>query len=461
MKSKFSLFALIPLLSVQPAISADYKQDKFNNNQELNEESAIVALTKTPGVSQKKPPIILSPRAGEITSVCQLFGCSGGYLHVELDLSSEYTDNVYNVSTDRENNILTQVKPTVWFTVPGRKWKPIHFAPHNTSPGGMQFSLKNTEQFNKYQLYLLAGLNFKMYSINSDLDSTDGKVEALARYRLTNRLTLQFLDRYTHSQDQFDSSNATVDNQRTYKSNLIRAGGVWDFSEKFSTKLDYKNFSLAYEDNINDILDRKDNGLNWKIYYEYSEKTNFFLQYAYIYSNYDVYDEKNNGNNYIFVGTNWQVTDKTLLKAKVGYQKDSYKDDLIANNPGTFTFELQANWKMTVKTSFAFDATYGIEQSDSETALYKKIFSSRIGYEQRFTDRLRGLINFRYEDSAYHQFGGPPRENNRYYIKSSLQYAFKRWLTAELFYIYDKSNSTEDLSNYSTNTVNFNIKFSL
>jgi len=116
---------------------------------------------------------------------------------------------------------------------------------------------------------------------------------------------------------------------------------------------------------------------------------------------------------------------------------------------------------MTVKTSFAFDATYGIEQSDSETALYKKIFSSRIGYEQRFTDRLRGLINFRYEDSAYHQFGGPPRENNRYYIKSSLQYAFKRWLTAELFYIYDKSNSTEDLSNYSTNTVNFNIKFSL
>jgi len=338
----------------------------------------------------RKPSVILSPRPEKITSVSQLFGWPGGNLHAALALSGEYSDNIFNVGTEQQENILTQLTPTVWVTVPGSKWRPIHIASHNTSPGGLQFSLKETEQIAKYQLYLRGGLNFKMYTTDATLDTTDGMVEAMGQYKMTDKLSFQLVDKFTRTQDQFNFKEATLENRRSYHSNLMQAEGTWDLREKVSTTLAYKYFSLSYKQNINDALDRTDNGINCSLNYKYSPKTNIYLQYTYMYSSYDTYEEKNNNNKYMYFGTTWKMSDKTSFNAKAGYQLNNYKNELTNTENSTFSFEMQAKWQVTVKTSFTFDATYGIDQSDTVTALYKHVLSSRIGYEQKFSDRFFG-----------------------------------------------------------------------
>jgi len=430
------------------------------NTLKVLENSSINLKKKSEPSKGSSPSVILSPRPEKITSVNQLFGWSHGYLYLALDLSSEYTDNLYNVDFDRQNNVRYQLTPTVRITLPGRKWTPLHMAPHNTSPGGLQFSLRDTEQFDKYQFYLLGNLDFLKYSTNSELDTIHGKVEGSFQYKMTGHITVQLIDMCTANQDQFESQQATIANRRSYYSNLIRAGSTWDFTEKFSTMLDYKNFTLFYKENINNILNRTDNGLSWKLNYDYSRKTNFYLQLEYMYSTYDTYKEKNNSNKYIFLGTDWRITDKTSLMAKAGYQKNSYNDILAEEQNSTFSFELQSKWQMTVKTALALGATYGIEQSNSTTALSKRVLSGRIAYEQKFTDRFRTLIKFLYEYSNYNQFDDSKLFNHRYYFSPRLQYAFRKWLTGELFYTHDILRSTETPSNYSSNTINLNLRFS-
>lgn len=399
-----------------------------------------------------------------------IFGSRRGYLHASCGLNVEYTDNLYNVNRDwlehyetrylydRESKFLTSITPTLWLALPRRYRVPIHIASHNTSPGGLQFTQPDNRFFNKYQLYISGGLNLKSYSENSDLNHTDVKLEGLFQYNPKPSLTFQVADQLIRSQDLFDISNATEDNQRTYDSNLVIAGIDWQPFEKISAKLDYINFSLKYDDTINNFLNRTDNGFDFHLFYDYSPKTNFFFEYRYDYASFDENDQLENGNTYLYLGVNWYFTVKTTLLAKAGYQKVDYDNELYDDTSGEFTFELQVNWKATVKTSLLLDATYNIEQTDSISALNKTVFAGRIGYQQQFTDRLRGSLNFVYENSEYEQLDGYPREDDRYYFKPELQYAFRKWLHGELSYSYDNRDSNREELDYYSNTIALGLR---
>jgi len=51
--------------------------------------------------------------------------------------------------------------------------------------------------------------------------------------------------------------------------------------------------------------------------------------------------------------------------------------------------------------------------------------------------------------------------NKRYYFKPILQYSFKQWLAAELYYSHDLMNSNENNVPYTTNCVGLSVKLSL
>ncbi len=401
-----------------------------------------------------------------------IFGSRRGYFHASLDLSLEHTDNLYNVNRDwpkndithkhydHQDNILTQLAPTIWLALPRRYRVPVHISSHNTSPGGLQFTQPDNRFFNKYQLYLSGGLNFKNFSENSELNHTDVKLEGLFQYNPKQNLTFQVTDQYVNNQDLFDISNATENNQRVYDSNLFIGGVDWQPLNKLSVKLDYTNFALKYDDTTNDFLNRTDNGLDLHLFYDYSPKTNMFFQYRYFYASFDGNDQLENGNVYLYLGVNWRYTVKTTFLAKIGYQAVDYDNEAYDDPSGALTFEIQANWKMTAKTSFLLDATYSYEQTDSVTALNKRVFVARIGYEQQFTDRLRGAVNFIYENSDYEQLDGYPREDDRYFFKPELQYAFRKWLHGELSYSFDTRDSSREELDYKTNNVKLGLNIS-
>ncbi|MCI5145152.1 MAG: hypothetical protein D3923_06380, partial [Candidatus Electrothrix sp. AR3] len=119
----------------------------------------------------------------EFTGEGHVFGYRNGFLHAALNLNAEWTDNLYNHKIDKKDNFSTILSPSVWLTWPVRRSrKPLHIAPNNTSPGGMQYIQTDYDVFNGYQAYLAGKINYTTYSENSELNHSNGSVEALLQY---------------------------------------------------------------------------------------------------------------------------------------------------------------------------------------------------------------------------------------------------------------------------------------
>jgi hypothetical protein len=404
----------------------------------------------------------------ELEESGHVFGFRNSYVHAALGLNGEWTDNLYNHRTEKVDNFLTRISPSVWFTWPRRSRRPLQIALDNTATGGAQYSLTEYDIFNKYQVYLSGQLDIMSYSADSELNHAESGFEGLVQYQPGSRLTLRVLDKYRLSQDIFNITEATAENNRVYDSNLFGLGGDWQFSDKFSAKAGYKNFLLLYEDALNDFMNRTDHGFEGALGYEYSPKTKFFLGGQYLLAGYDENKVSDNGSTYLHVGMNWQATVKTSFMGKIGYQQVRYEHedaeyDQAANlfrddKDAGLDFETQAIWQMSRKSSLLLNAKYNIEQTDSIQALNKAVFAGRIAFDYRFTNRLRGDINFIYEDSEYEQFAGENRLDERWYVKPELQYALRKWLFINLYCSFDKKDSNFDELDYESRTIGIGVR---
>jgi hypothetical protein len=389
-----------------------------------------------------------------------VFGYRNGRLHASLGVKGEWTDNLYNTDTDTRSNFLTQISPSVWLTLPRRSKRPMQLVTDNTAVGGLQYSPPDTDSYTRMQAYLGGTLHYKAYSENSDLNHVEGDIEAMLQYKPMDKLTFQLMDKYARSQDIFNIAEATSDNERVYDSNMFGAGVAWYARDRFSLKGGYRNFLLEYDDEVNDFMNRTDNGFDLALYYEYSGKTNFFVQYQYLAAEYDEDEMPDNDNSFLTAGINWNATVKTNLMAKLGYQSVDYDDAPAGHDDSdsSFYFETQSIWHATVKSHVLINAKYSIEQSDSEQALNKSVFAFRVGFGHRFTDRLRSDVNFVYEDSEYDQFSGEDRSDDRWYFKPQLQFAVNKWLFATAYFSYDTKDSNYDGLDYDTTTIGFGVR---
>uniref|UniRef100_UPI0040566125 outer membrane beta-barrel protein n=1 Tax=Candidatus Electronema sp. TaxID=2698783 RepID=UPI0040566125 len=407
----------------------------------------------------------------ELKESGRVFGFRNSYVHAALGLNGEWTDNLYNHHTEKVDNFLTRVSPSVWFTWPRRSRRPLQLALDNTATGGTQYSLTEYDVFNKYQVYLAGKLDFMSYSADSELDHAESGFEGMIQYKPGSRLTLRVLDKYSLSQDIFHLTEATAENNRVYDSNLFGLGADWQFSDKFSAKAGYKHFLVLYEDAVNDFMNRADHGFEGALGYEYSPKTKFFLGGQYLLAGYDENKVSDNSNTYLHVGMNWQATVKTSFMGKVGYQQVRYEHEDVdydqtanlfrADKDTGLDFETQAIWQMSRKSSLLLNAKYNIEQTDSIQALNKSVFAGRIAFDYRFTNRLRGDINFLYEDSEYEQFAGENRLDERWYLKPELQYALRKWLFFNIYCSFDKKDSNFDELDYESRSIGIGVRGSM
>ncbi|MCI5147169.1 MAG: hypothetical protein D3923_16985, partial [Candidatus Electrothrix sp. AR3] len=293
---------------------------------------------------------------------------------------------------------------------------------------------------------------------------------ALLQYQPKDKITFHLMDKYTRNQDTFNIIDATLENNRVYDSNILGAGIDWQVSDRLTAKLDYNNHFLTYEDEINNFMDRVDNGFNWFLFYEYSPKTNFFIEYQFLLVSYDEELVANNGNNNLFVGINWQPTVKTALMIKSGYQlinydyeKENYEDpeeldELAEGNDATMNLEAQGIWQMTQRSNLLLNSKYSIEETDSQRALNKAVFIARLGFDYRFTNRLRANIDFIYENSDYAQYDHVSRVDDRYYFKPGLGFALNKRLSAKVYYLFDEKDSTLDELDYDSNTLGIGLR---
>lgn len=460
MRHLASLFCAALLLSGTSATARELTVNKL----------AVVEKLPDMPMGQATDNVSLLPEdtAGQQTD-SDLFGTvGGGYVHPFISISGEYTDNLYNVDLNTTSNFLTTISPGIWLSVPRRKEVPLHVAPNNTSAGGLQTGLPDYESFDRINAYVLGALDYKMYSDDSDLNDWGGIAEGLFRYNLRGGLSLGIVDRFTRGQDRFDISSSTAEQLRMYYSNVAIADADWLITEKLRAKVEYSNFYLDYDDTIDEFMNRSDNSFSVYGFFNYSLKTSLFLQYQYIDVSYDTAELKDNEQDYFYGGINWVSSEKASLHFKAGYQQRTYRDSVIdalveasdaVKNDG-FALELTFQYKVTDKTGITLGASNKIEESDSYDALNKDVITGTFRYEQEFTQRFTGILDLRYENADYGMREGS-RDEDRYVARPALQYVLKDWLMAEIAYMYDTRDSSDDYFDYSSNTISFSLNSAL
>ncbi len=427
----------------------------------------LLATDTLPKGKQTPEDIPLGQRAeGEVSLLPEdvgtiedesLFGMEGGYFHPYISLDFEYTDNLYKVDEGETDNLLTRIAPGIWFALPRKKIIPITITPHNSSPGGLQLQFEDYEGSDRFQAYALGGLNYNMYSDDSDLNTTNYFVEGMARWNLRGGLALQLVDRFTHGQDEFEIGAMERDFVYEYDSNFFMGTADWDITEKLRLQLDYVNFYLDYDDDINERLDRIDNGFNLYGYFNYSLQTTFFLQYKYIDVEYDVAEDLNNFSQFFYGGIKWDTTDKLAVQFKIGYQEKRY--DSGAEGQEDFdglAFDLQCIYRFTEKTIFEFDLYRMNEETDYYLASDKTVLGATFKYVQKVSDRWTLMLDANYEGAEYSNFIEPTeeeRDDDTFLIRPSIQYLFREWLMFELAYEYKDRDSADDYFNYVSNTI--------
>ena len=422
----------------------------------------------------------LLPEDDTLSDSGDLFGTKGGgYVHPFLSIAVEYTDNLFNVHRDEKNNFLTTLTPGIWLAIPQTKEVPLTIAPNNSTAGGLQVALPDYQGFERFNAYLLGALDFLYYSEYSELDDYDFNVEGYLKYNLRSGLSFQVLDHYTRNQDRFDIGNfigTDIDTTkgvdlivRRYYSNIAIATISWDITEKIGLKADFSNFFLDYNEVEDEFLNRDDNALSLYGIFTYSPKTSLFLEYRYIDISYDTETLKDNEQDFIYGGITWVASTKTQIRFKAGYQTREYKDTTIntisensseSNNDG-LAFQLDIKYAVTEKTSTSLALHHEIDETDSYTALDKKILGGVFRYNQEFSENFIGMIDFTYENAKYNQVTDPKRHDDRYIIRPALQYIFSDWLMAELAYTWEKRDSTDELFLYDSNTIAISLNSAL
>ena len=183
---------------------------------------------------------------------------------------------------------------------------------------------------------------------------------------------------------------------------------------------------------------------------------------------YDSAELKDNKQNYLYAGINWVSSIKTSFYLKLGYQNRKYKNDIVNDavdsssdiSNDAFAVDFSFKYKITDKTGLTLAVSHKLEESDSYDAIDKAVLTGTARYEQELTERLQGILDFRYENADYGRVSGD-RDDHRYYVRPALQYVFQEWLMAEIAYYYDTRHSSDNFYDYDSNIISFSLNSTL
>ncbi|MDR3088513.1 MAG: outer membrane beta-barrel protein [Desulfobulbaceae bacterium] len=402
----------------------------------------------------------------------ELFGMRRGVVHPYVAVGAEYTDNLYNLDKDRVDNLLITINPGIWISLPGKKQIPVTLAPNNASAGGYQYEMEDYERTDRFQIFLLGDLDYRMYSEDSNLNETMFRLQGFARYNFPAGLTLQILDAYTHNQDRFEIGHPNAHLTHIFDSNSIMGTIDWLITEKFQVTGDLSLFSIVYDEEEFNYLERDDLALDLHLFFHATDKTSFFLEYKYIDTQYDSNDPYDSTSDSYYIGATWDTTDKLSFLLRLGLRDKSYDDPQFKDWDG-FVFELQSTYRLTEKSKLTGNIYRQNEETDMLAAEDKIMLGAALGYDLDITDKISFGIRGRYENADYRRRAGYSyytdpdgdpeynREDDRFIISPRLDYLFTEWLKAGIGYRYEERDSNIDIYDYYSNTIFIDAKVAL
>lgn len=304
-----------------------------------------------------------------------------------------------------------------------------------------------------------AGVGYNAYTEKA---SKNNYWEALGGFGLSND-QFKLGDRVLYTSD---PANSSLTQRKKRLNNTGYVSYVTSREKMFGIGFLAEDSYDRYFESEMQYLTRNRLDLGAQLYYNMTAKTNFFVEYMFSDIDYKNYvgnsgvnaKTKNSHGNRLGLGVNGQIASKVTGTAKVTYDMRDYEHSLAGADDynDLVGYYVALTWKPTVRN---------VVRLSGERKMEETFFGDATGYNRYFadtlislygshklTDKLTASLTLSWENMDYaKRVNGVKRDDNLYVVRPQVDYQFKDWLSAGVWYQFRTRHSNWNTADYDSN----------
>jgi Uncharacterized protein conserved in bacteria (DUF2320). len=245
-------------------------------------------------------------------------------------------------------------------------------------------------------------------------------------------------------------------NNNAYVSYVTSKEKMFGVGVKISDVFD-RYFKAKWE-----ALNRNRVNLGAALYYNMSSKTSFLAEYTFTDIDYKVNNDNNSNGGTVALGVEGQIAPKVKGTAKATYTYRNYKHDLAGykNYADLFGYDVALSWQPTTRNEIRLSGDRTFDETVYTNNRYFISTGINLYASQKIKDKFTIALTLGYDNLAYEtRVYGIKRSDDVYRIKPEVNYQFKEWLSAGVWYQYRKRNSNlSDELDYANNKAGVFVK---
>ena len=216
-----------------------------------------------------------------------------------------------------------------------------------------------------------------------------------------------------------------------------------------------------YIDDQYENLNRNRINIGAQAYYNLSSRTSFYIGYLFSNINYEDNEYSNSIGNSFILGVNGTVAQKIKGSAQISYDMRNYdkEGDGLEKDADIFGYLLSLTYEPTNRSSIILSGERKIEESVFTNNRYYISTEVGIEYKQKIFQKWEAGLFVSYENIDYPgKIDGVNRYDDLINVKPSIEYQFKEYLFASLWYQFRNRTSNCSMAEYTNNKVGIQVK---
>lgn len=208
-------------------------------------------------------------------------------------------------------------------------------------------------------------------------------------------------------------------------------------------------------------LNRNRVNLGAQLYYNVSPKTNFFAEYTYSDISYQDNKENESTGNSVGLGVNGQLASKLSGTAKITYDMRDYDESIagVDSYNDLVGYYVALEWQPTARNTVRLSGQRRMEETLYGNNRYFADTLVSLYASQKIYDKWTASLTLSWEDMDYaYEYQGEKRNDGVYTIRPEVDYQFKDWLSAGVWYQWRNRDSNTDGYDYDSNKAGVFVK---
>lgn len=224
---------------------------------------------------------------------------------------------------------------------------------------------------------------------------------------------------------------------------------------------------LSVGDNFNRYLASRMHYLNRnrvdvgaKIYYNFTPKSNVFVEYAFSDTVYRENQANNSVGHKVGLGINTQIASKVSGTAEITYDMRDYSHDrgFATNHPDLIGYYTALTWNATARDTFTLAGERDMEETIFGDNRYFADSVVSLAMKHQFNSKWAAALTTAWENLHYSvSVNDKKRNDNLFTVRPEVNYAFQDWLVGSVWYQFRTRNSNMDYD-YDSNKAGIMIR---